>query len=153
MIKWEWINVNKWNITCNSIIQKYSKLKERNLSEYKKTNPSKRGNKTNWSFEILFTLNNLSKKQQASSQNILIYSYLAKIVNSPLSSSMQLLTVSNKITKPQDGFVFRPMSGVDKDGETIRVVDMETEFKNNYFVLFFFPLDFEVDSSEVLSFK
>ena len=30
---------------------------------------------------------------------------------------------------------------------------METEFKNNYFVLFFFPMDFKVDSSEVLSFK
>ena len=64
-----------------------------------------------------------------------------------------MLTVSNKITKPQDGFVFRQMSGVDKDGQTIRVVDMETEFKNNYFVLFFFPMDFKVDSSEVLSFK
>ena len=45
------------------------------------------------------------------------------------------------------------MSGVDKDGETIRVVDMETEFKNNYFVLFFFPMDFKVDSSEVLRVK
>jgi peroxiredoxin (alkyl hydroperoxide reductase subunit C) len=30
---------------------------------------------------------------------------------------------------------------------------METEFKNNYFVLFFFPMDFKVDSSEALSFK
>jgi peroxiredoxin len=78
---------------------------------------------------------------------------MAKIVKSPLSSSIQLLTVSNKITKPQDGFVFRQMSGVDKDGENIRVVDMETDFKNNYFVLFFFPMDFKVDSSEVLSFK
>ena len=78
---------------------------------------------------------------------------MAKIVNSPFSSSMQLLTVSNKITKPQDGFVFRQMFGVDNDGETIRMVDMETEFKNNYFVLFFFPMDFKVDSSEVLSFK
>ena len=78
---------------------------------------------------------------------------MANIVNSPLASSMQLLTVSNKITKPQDGFVFCPMSGVDKDGEAIRVVDMETEFKNNYFVLFFFPMDFKVGSSKVLSFK
>jgi alkyl hydroperoxide reductase subunit AhpC len=74
---------------------------------------------------------------------------MAKTVNSPLSLSIQLLTVSNKITKPQDRIVFRQMSGVDKDGETIRVVDMEleTEFKNNYFVLFFFPMDFKVDSS------
>ena len=78
---------------------------------------------------------------------------MAKTVNSPLSPSMKLLTVSNKITKPQDRFVFRQMSGVDKHGETIRVVDMETEFRNNYFVLFFFPKDFKVDSSEVLSFK
>jgi alkyl hydroperoxide reductase subunit AhpC len=76
-------------------------------------------------------------------------------MNSPLSPSMQLLTVSNKITKPQDRFVFRQMSGVDKDGETYQsaVVDVETEFKNNYFVLFFFPMDFKVDSSKILSFK
>ena len=79
---------------------------------------------------------------------------MANIVNSPLASSMQLLTVSNKINKSQDGFVFCPMIGVDKDGEAIRVVvDMETEFKNNYFVLFFFPMDFKVGSSKVLSFK
>jgi hypothetical protein len=78
---------------------------------------------------------------------------MTNIMNSSLLSSMQLLTVSNKITKPQDEFVFCQMSGVDKDGETIRVVDMETEFKNNYFMLFLFPMDFMVDSSEVLSFK
>jgi alkyl hydroperoxide reductase subunit AhpC len=30
---------------------------------------------------------------------------------------------------------------------------METEFKNDYFVLFFFHKDFNVESSEVLSFK
>merc|ERR1719312_1405502 len=30
---------------------------------------------------------------------------------------------------------------------------MKTEFEDNYFVLFFFPIDFKVDSSEVLSFK
>ena len=78
---------------------------------------------------------------------------MAETVNSPLSSSVQLLTVSNKITKPQDEIVFRQMSGVDKDGENIRVVDMETDFKNNYFVLFFFPMDFKVDSSKVLSFN
>merc|ERR1719233_1185483 len=30
---------------------------------------------------------------------------------------------------------------------------MKTEFEDNYFVLFFFPMDFKVDSSEVLSFK
>ena len=83
----------------------------------------------------------------------LINSIMTNIGNSPLASSMQLLTVSNKATKPQDGFVFRPMTGVDKDGETIRVMDMETELRNNYFVLFFFSMDFKVDSSEVLSFK
>jgi len=68
-------------------------------------------------------------------------------------SSMDILTVSNRVTKPQDTFKFRAMTGVDKDGETIRTVDMKTEFENNYFVLFFFPMDFKVDSSEVLSFK
>ena len=30
---------------------------------------------------------------------------------------------------------------------------METEFKNNYYLLLFFPMDFKVDSSEVRSFK
>jgi len=69
------------------------------------------------------------------------------------SSNMELLTVSNKVTKPQDAFKFPSMTGVDKDGETIRMVNMKTEFENNYFVLFFFPMDFKVDSSEVLSFK
>ena len=34
------------------------------------------------------------------------------------------------MTKPQNGFVFLTMSGV-KDGEALRVVDMETEVKNN----------------------
>ena len=33
------------------------------------------------------------------------------------------------------------------------MVDMETEFKNNYSLLLFFPMDFMVDSSEVRSFK
>ena len=86
------------------------------------------------------------------------YSDLLNMTNilnfSSLAASMQLLTVSNKITKPEDGFVFRQIpGGVDKDGETIRVVDMETEFKNNLSLLFFFPIDFKVDSFEVLSFK
>ena len=67
--------------------------------------------------------------------------------------TQQLLFVKNKVTKPQDDFVFRTMTGVDKDGETIREVDMEAEFKDNYFVLFFFPMDFKVDSPEILSFK
>ena len=78
---------------------------------------------------------------------------MAHFIDSPLESGISLLTVSNKITKPQDGFVFRPMVGVDKDGVTVRVVDMEAEFKDTYLVLFFFPMDFKVDSSEVLSFK
>ena len=73
--------------------------------------------------------------------------------SSALNASMQLLTVSNKVTKPQDTFVFRDMIGVDKDGVSIRTIDMKTEFEDNYFVLFFFPMDFKVDSSEVLSFK
>ena len=73
--------------------------------------------------------------------------------SSSLEAGMQLLTVSNEVTKPQDAFLFRKMNGVDKDGKTIRIVDMETDMKNNYFVLFFFPMDFRVDSSEVISFK
>ena len=66
---------------------------------------------------------------------------------SSLEASMQFLTVSNEVTKPQDAFVFRKMNGVDKDGKTIRMVDMKSELENNYFVLFFFPIDFRVDSS------
>ena len=75
---------------------------------------------------------------------------MTDIGNSPLASSMQLLAVSNNVNKPQDqdGFVFRPMSGVYIDGQTIRVMDMEVGF-----VLIFFHLDFKVDTSEVLSFK
>ena len=73
--------------------------------------------------------------------------------SSSLEAGMQLLTVSNEVTKPQDAFLFRKMNGVDKDGKTIRIVDMVTAMKNNYFVFFFFPMDFRVDSSEVISFK
>ena len=69
------------------------------------------------------------------------------------SKSMSLMAITNNITKPQDKFFFRPMIGVDKDGETVRVLDMETEFEEKFFVLFFFPMDFKVVSSEVLSFK
>ena len=73
--------------------------------------------------------------------------------NSSVDVGMQLLTVTNKVTKPQDTFEFRKMIGVDENGESIITVDMETDFEDNYFVLFFFPMDFKVDSSEVLSFK
>ena len=78
---------------------------------------------------------------------------MAHFIDCPMESSMSLLTVSNKIIKPQDEILFRPMLGIDKDGETVRKVYMEIEFKDYYFVIFFFPMDFKVDSSEILSFK
>ena len=43
----------------------------------------------------------------------------------------QLLTVTNKVTKPQDTFMFRKMIGVDENGESIINVDMKTEFEDN----------------------
>ena len=73
--------------------------------------------------------------------------------NDTSSLDTQLLTVTNKVAKPQDTFMFRKMIGVDENGESIINVDMKTEFEDNYFVLFFFPMDFKVDSSEVLSYK
>ena len=78
---------------------------------------------------------------------------MAHFIDCPMESSMSLLTVSNKIIKPQDEILFHPMLGIDKDGETVRKVYMEIEFKDYYFVIFFFPMDFKVDSSEILSFK
>ena len=100
----ETLNVNLSNKIC---------INKKEISQYmiKQTIPNL----------VIKQIDNLKqRKQQASIQNILIYSNMAKTVNSPLSPSMQLLTVSNKITKPQDGFVFCHMSGVDKDGETIK---------------------------------
>jgi len=70
-----------------------------------------------------------------------------------IESGMSLLTVSNKNSKPQDEFPFKTKVGVDEDGETIREFNMDLEFKDTYFVCFFFPMDFKVDSSEVLAFK
>ena len=42
---------------------------------------------------------------------------------------------------------------VDIGNSPLFVVDKETEFKDNYFMLFFFPMDFRVDSSQLLSLK
>ena len=70
----------------------------------------------------------------------------------PYFSGLPLVTVSNKVVKPQDQFPFRKMVGVDKDGETVRIFDLETEFENEYFVIFFLPMDFTVDSAEVCAF-
>ena len=66
---------------------------------------------------------------------------------------MTLLTVSNENVRPQD--VIEPLwkTGVAKDGETMISFDVKKEFVGRYLVLFFFPMDFKVDSAEVLAFK
>ena len=68
-------------------------------------------------------------------------------------SGLRLLTVTNSRVKPQDTFPYRTMVGVDTDGETVREFDLKAELEGHYFVIFFFPMDFTVDSEEICSFK
>lgn len=68
----------------------------------------------------------------------------------------QLFFWEDNTVMPQDQFDFTKKSvlyGLDSDGETIRQFVLAEELKNTYFVLFFFPMDFKVDSSEVLAFN
>lgn len=61
----------------------------------------------------------------------------------------------DKVIQPQDRFPFKlkpSLVCVDSDGETIRKFQME-EFTNSYIVLFFLPMDFKVDATEVLAFS
>ena len=67
-----------------------------------------------------------------------------------------LLYAQDQTVCPQQSFPFHKQPniiGVDNDGETIRTFNLERELNESYFVLFFFPMDFRVDASEVLSFS
>merc|ERR1712212_595875 len=74
-----------------------------------------------------------------------------------LKNSCTMLVYSEERTiYPQQSFPFdkKPnLIGVDDDGETIRYFNFVRELNNTYFILFFFPMDFKVDSSEVLQFS
>ena len=71
----------------------------------------------------------------------------------PYFSGIGLLNVNNVVSMPQDVFTSHNMVGVDSDGNTVRMFDLNTELEGKYFVLLFFPMDLTVDSEEVLSFK
>ena len=71
----------------------------------------------------------------------------------PLYSGLELVTVTNTVVRPQDLFPFRKMAGVDRDGKTIKVFDLMEDLGAQYFAIFFFPMDFIVDSEEVCSLK
>ena len=71
----------------------------------------------------------------------------------PYFSGIGLLNVNNVVSMPQDVFTPHNMVGVDSDGNTVRMFDLNTELEGKYFVLLFFPMDLTVDSEEVLSFK
>ena len=71
----------------------------------------------------------------------------------PFYSGLELVTVTNSVVRPQDLFPFRKMTGVDRDGETVKVFDLQEELGGQYFAIFFFPMDFTVDSEEVRSLK
>ena len=71
----------------------------------------------------------------------------------PYFSGIGLLNVNNVVSMPQDVFTPHSMVGVDSDGNTVRMFDLNTELEGKYFVLLFFPMDLTVDSEEVLSFK
>ena len=68
----------------------------------------------------------------------------------------QLIFWEDVTIMPQDQFDFsrKPvLFGLDEDGDTVREFVLSSELKNTYFVLFFFPMDFKADSSEVLAFS
>ena len=71
----------------------------------------------------------------------------------PYFSGIGLLNVNNVVSMPQDVFTPHSMIGIDCDGNTVRMFDLNTELEGKYFVLLFFPMDLTVDSEEVLSFK
>ena len=73
--------------------------------------------------------------------------------DTPHFSGLPFVTVTNSCIMPQDKFPFRKMAGVDVDGKTVKVFDLETEFHDQYFIIFFFPMDFTIDSQEVTSFS
>ena len=64
------------------------------------------------------------------------------------------LNFEDRTVQPQTAFPVEQTKAflcLDADGKTIRRFTFE-ECHNSYFVLFFFPMDFRVDSSEVLAF-
>ena len=71
----------------------------------------------------------------------------------PYFSGIGLLNVNNVVSMPQDVFIPHSMIGIDSDGNTVRMFDLNTELEGKYFVLLFLPMDLTVDSEEVLSFK
>jgi len=71
----------------------------------------------------------------------------------PYFSGLHLLTLDNRMAVPQDIFTLPNMVGIDSDGETVRIFDLNTELEGKYFVLIFLPMDLTFDSEEVLSFK
>lgn len=66
-----------------------------------------------------------------------------------------LVCAEKRTIHPQHPFPFiqKPaIWGLDSDGATIQQFNLEKECKDKYFVLFFFPMDFKADSSEILAF-
>ena len=76
---------------------------------------------------------------------------MSHLKETPFHSGLELVTVTNTVVRPQDLFPFRKMPGVDRDVETINVFDLKEELGGQYFAIFFFPMDFTVDSEEVRS--
>ena len=65
---------------------------------------------------------------------------------------MSLLTVKNKLFKPQDSLPSMLVYGVQDDGQTINQFNIQDYAKGSYLLLFFFPLGLKEDSAEVLKF-
>ena len=65
---------------------------------------------------------------------------------------MSLLTVKNKVFKPQDSLPSMLVYGVQDDGQTIHRFNIQDYAKGTYLLLFFFPLGLKEDSVEVLNF-
>ena len=70
----------------------------------------------------------------------------------PKKSNMSLLTVKNKLFKPQDSLPSMLVYGVQDDGQTINQFNIQEIAKGAYLLLFFFPLGLKEDSEEVLKF-
>merc|ERR1712025_1212386 len=66
---------------------------------------------------------------------------------------MSILTVKNKLFKPQDPLLSREIPSLAEDGKTIEKVNEKEKFSGSYQILFFFPLGLKSDSEEVLKFS
>ena len=61
--------------------------------------------------------------------------------------------VKHKVKKPQDLIPPKTILSVDTDGETVKKIQLDEDYKESYLLLFSFPLGLAEDAEEVLNFS